>query len=59
MSEGGHKIRVSARGVVFAGDKILLNKFGNEYYDFPGGGIMAGETAGARCARRRGLPSRK
>jgi len=47
-----HKLRVSARAIVFDGDKILLNRFGDGvYYNFPGGGIEERETAPAAVVR--------
>ena len=46
MFENSYKIRVSARAVIFDGDSILLNRFGNgTYYNFPGGGIEERENA--------------
>jgi len=44
--------RVSGRAVVLKEDKILLTKFKNGlYYNFPGGGVEAGETL-AECTKR-------
>jgi 8-oxo-dGTP diphosphatase len=41
-----HRIRVSSRAIVIHDGRILLNCFGEGlYYNFPGGGIEAGETA--------------
>ena len=46
MFENSYKIRVSARAIVFDGDRVLLNRFGNgAYYNFPGGGIEECENA--------------
>lgn len=44
--------RVSGRAVIIEDGKILLNKFRNGlYYNFPGGGVEAGETL-AECTKR-------
>jgi 8-oxo-dGTP pyrophosphatase MutT (NUDIX family) len=44
--------RVSGRAVVIKEGKILLTKFKNGlYYNFPGGGVEAGETL-AECTKR-------
>ena len=46
MFENSYKIRVSARAIVFNGDTVLLNRFGDGvYYNFPGGGIEERENA--------------
>ncbi|MCL2740541.1 MAG: NUDIX domain-containing protein [Oscillospiraceae bacterium] len=46
MFENSHKIRVSARAIVFDGDRVLLNRFGDgAYHNFPGGGIEERESA--------------
>jgi len=46
MFENSYKIRVSARAVVFNGNSVLLNRFGDgAYYNFPGGGIEERENA--------------
>ncbi|MCL2159276.1 MAG: NUDIX domain-containing protein [Oscillospiraceae bacterium] len=46
MFENSYKIRVSARAIVFDGDRVLLNSFGEgAYYNFPGGGIEERENA--------------
>ena len=52
MFENSYKIRVSARAIVFDGDRVLLNRFGDgEYYNFPGGGIEERETAQTAVVR--------
>ena len=47
-----HAIRVSARAIVLHEGQVLLNCFGGGlYYNFPGGGIEANETAPEAAVR--------